>query len=75
MNLTKEEYKKFFNHMRKVSRDEGVDKVMKEHDLDVIIGPGDSFMSNIAAASGEYIRILEINPDHNRLSHCGNASR
>jgi hypothetical protein len=45
--------------MRKIARDQGIDKVMKEHNLDVIIGPGDCMLSSIASASGEYIWKVE----------------
>ena len=37
---------------RKIGRDEGIDKIFEEYDLDVIIGPADSAMVSLAAASG-----------------------
>jgi amidase len=52
-NLSSEEYDRLFKHLRAVSRDQGIDKVFRENDLDVIIGPGDSLMINVAASSGE----------------------
>lgn len=38
-DLTSEEYTKALARMMKFTREEGIDKVMDEHDLDAIIGP------------------------------------
>jgi amidase len=46
--------------MRKVSRDEGIDKAMKEYNLDVIIGPGDSLLMNLAAAAAYPIAAMPL---------------
>ncbi len=40
-------------HARKIGRSEGIDKLLKEYDIDVIIGPAESAMPTIAAASGK----------------------
>ncbi|KAI4111248.1 MAG: hypothetical protein LQ339_000709 [Xanthoria mediterranea] len=39
-------------YAREVSRTKGIDKILKDYNLDVIIGPAESSMSDIAAASG-----------------------
>ena len=41
------------NHARDVGRTRGIDRIMKEYDIDVIIGPAESSMTDIASASGE----------------------
>jgi len=38
-NLDSEEYQEALDRMLRVTRDEGIDRVMDEHDLDAIIGP------------------------------------
>ena len=39
-------------HARRIGRSEGIDKMLKVYDIDVIIGPAESAMPSIAAASG-----------------------
>lgn len=39
-------------HARKVARDLGIDKILSDYDIDVIIGPADSDLPKIAAAAG-----------------------
>lgn len=38
-NLESEEYREALDRMLKYSRDEGIDRVMEEHNLDAIVGP------------------------------------
>lgn len=38
--------------MHKLFREQGVDDMMKKHNVDVIIGPSDSFLSSIATFTG-----------------------
>ncbi|KAK3186367.1 hypothetical protein K4F52_004905 [Lecanicillium sp. MT-2017a] len=45
---------------RKVGRDEGIDKILKEYDIDVIIGPAESPMPTIACASGYPIASMPL---------------
>lgn len=42
-------------HARKVARerDKGIDRILKEYDVDAIIGPAESAVSTMACASGE----------------------
>jgi amidase len=35
-----------------MSKEEGIDKALAQYDIDVIIGPADSFLSSLAAAAG-----------------------
>lgn len=41
-----------FQHAREVSRTKGIDKILTDYNLDVIIGPAESSMTDMAAASG-----------------------
>lgn len=41
------------NHAREIGRTRGIDRILKEYDIDVIIGPAESSMTDIASASGE----------------------
>lgn len=52
MKTTPEEYDRHLAHLRNLSRDEGVEKILKEHGVDVIIGPTDSGLTSMASASG-----------------------
>lgn len=58
--------------MRQWGRDKGIDYILKEYDVDVIIGPADSELTQFSAASG---RTLPLGQDRagtdrviNRLS-------
>lgn len=42
-------------YARDVGRTRGIDKILKEYEIDVIIGPAESSMTDLAAASGSYI--------------------
>ncbi len=53
LNLTTDEYKIHLHHMRDVARTRGVDSIIKEYGVDVIIGPADSLLTSIASGSGE----------------------
>ena len=41
------------NHARDIGRTRGIDKILKDYDIDLIIGPAESSMADIASASGE----------------------
>ncbi|KAI1192490.1 putative glutamyl-tRNA amidotransferase subunit A [Nemania serpens] len=51
-HLAAEDYGKTLEHLRNISRDQGIDRILEEYDVDVIIGPADSFITSLAAASG-----------------------
>ncbi|KAJ5098877.1 hypothetical protein N7532_005878 [Penicillium argentinense] len=46
------EYERHLAHLREVARDRGIEKVLQEHGVDVIIGPTDSNLRSLAAAGG-----------------------
>lgn len=48
-----EKYNQSLAHLRRVSREEGIDLALQNNDIDVIIGPADSELASIAAASGQ----------------------
>ncbi|KAI1271209.1 putative glutamyl-tRNA amidotransferase subunit A [Xylaria sp. FL0933] len=52
LELSQDEYDRALQHLRYVSRDSGVDYVLEQHGVDVIIGPADSFLTSIAAGGG-----------------------
>jgi amidase len=52
-NLSDEEYNNILTFARRAGRDQGIDKTLKDNDIDVIIGPGGSTLSYIAAAAGQ----------------------
>ena len=58
---TTEELDAALKHARHVGRTIGVDKILKDHDIDVIIGPAESSMCDIAAASGSFT------PEHSQV--------
>ncbi|KAI4220073.1 MAG: hypothetical protein LQ349_008177 [Xanthoria aureola] len=47
-------------YAREVSRTKGIDKILEDYNLDVIIGPAESSMTDIAAASGYPIASLPL---------------
>ncbi len=49
------EYNDHFENMRKLSREEGIDFILKNYELDVIIGPADIFIFSLATCSVMYI--------------------
>ncbi|KAI0098026.1 putative glutamyl-tRNA amidotransferase subunit A [Nemania sp. FL0031] len=52
LELSQDEYDRALRHLRYISRDSGVDYVLEQHGVDVIIGPADSFLTSIAAGGG-----------------------
>ena len=52
-HITASTLKAALNHARDVGRTRGIDRILKEYDIDVIIGPAESAMTDIASASGE----------------------
>lgn len=55
--MTTEEYEASLHYIRHMSKEEGIDKALSKYDIDVIIGPGDSFMSTLASAAGKVLLI------------------
>jgi hypothetical protein len=58
LNISSEEYQAHLQIVRTTGRTKGIDHVLKEHGLDVIIGPADSQLTKIAAAAGTKRLIL-----------------
>lgn len=58
--LTTETLEAALHHAREVSRTRGIDKILKEYNLDVIIGPAESSMTDLASASGYPIASLPL---------------
>ncbi|KAF2686408.1 amidase signature enzyme [Lentithecium fluviatile CBS 122367] len=52
LELSKEEYGQHLEHLRSMARDEGVEKILKEYEVDIIMGPCDSPLPLFAACGG-----------------------
>lgn len=53
MDTSQEEYDRHMAHLRKMARDQGVERVLKDHGVDVILGPTDSGLTSMASAGGK----------------------
>jgi hypothetical protein len=53
LKLSPGEYEAHLQNVREIGRTRGIDKVLNQLGLDVIIGPADSQLTKIAAAAGE----------------------
>ncbi|KLO99774.1 glu/asp-tRNA amidotransferase subunit A [Fusarium fujikuroi] len=51
-DISIEDYEKNLSHLRKVARDEGLDRIFKEYGVDVIIGSSDTAIKAYASGSG-----------------------
>ncbi|RDW76971.1 amidase signature (AS) enzyme-5 [Coleophoma cylindrospora] len=58
--LEPENYQKSLQYIRRMSRDEGIDKTLAQYDIDVIIGPADSFLSTLASAAGYPLALVPL---------------
>ena len=47
-------------HIRKISRDDGVDAIFAKHHLNIIVGPADSDLTGHASAAGYPIASLPL---------------
>ena len=54
LNLTNEEYHCYLAKLREITRTKGVDYILDHYDADVIIGPQECFLYEVAAGSGVY---------------------
>ncbi|KAJ4857834.1 amidase domain-containing protein [Trichoderma breve] len=52
MTMSDEEHDFLLRHARKVGRDIGIDKTLKEYDVDLVIAPGDSPVNLLVSAAG-----------------------
>jgi amidase len=51
-NLSPEQYEAHLQNVRDAGQGRGIDKMIEEYGVDVIIGPADSQLTKIAAAAG-----------------------
>jgi amidase len=51
-SLPTDEYEKIKTHIKLVAKTNGIDKTLKDFDLDVVIGPMDGRIPTVAAAAG-----------------------
>lgn len=49
---SEQEYDIHLAHLRRAAAVDGIDRILDEYGIDVIIGPADSFMSSYATGSG-----------------------
>ena len=52
LKLSSTEYEAHLKNMRDIARRRGIDLMLQQNDLDVIIGPADSQVTKVAAAAG-----------------------
>jgi amidase len=52
LNLSESDYPKYTTHFRRAGRD-GIGKILQEFNVNIILGPSDSGINVVAAASGE----------------------
>jgi amidase len=52
-HMKPEDYQTSLAYIRRMSKEEGIDKILAQYNIDVIIGPADSFLSTLASAAGE----------------------
>lgn len=41
-----------FQELRQLSREEGIDAILRDYDVDIVLGPGSGPLYDIAAAAG-----------------------
>ncbi|KAI9158329.1 putative amidase family protein [Paramyrothecium foliicola] len=59
-NISRSDYDRMFNHVRNVARDKGVERVFRTHEVNVIIGPADGFISTMAATGGYPVAAMPL---------------
>lgn len=57
-----EEYERHLAHLRRAATVDGIDRILDEYGLDVIIGPADSFITSYATGSGRCKRNMTVCP-------------
>lgn len=65
MNTSPEDYERHLSNLRRLSRDQGVERVLNEYGVDVILGPTDSGLTSMASAGGKYPSSLYGSPVSN----------
>ncbi|KAH0266522.1 hypothetical protein KCU91_g10694, partial [Aureobasidium melanogenum] len=57
---SQEKYENAIAHMRKISREDGIDETMRKHGLDVVVMPTESAICSIASAAGYPIATMPL---------------
>jgi len=52
--MTDEEYHSLINYARERCGKRGVDKILEENEVDIIMGPGDGLMFIISGTTGQW---------------------
>lgn len=65
MDTSPEDYERHLTNLRKLARDQGVERLLKEYGVDVILGPTDSGLTSMASAGGKYLTSLYREPVSN----------
>lgn len=52
MHVSAQDYQRHLNHLKKAAGEDGVDYILQQYGVDVIIGPADSFLTSLATGSG-----------------------
>ncbi|KAM0801933.1 amidase signature domain-containing protein [Usnea florida] len=60
INMTSKEYDHLVEHARNVARGSGIDEVFREYDINIILGPAESAITQFAAAAGYPIATLPL---------------
>lgn len=47
-----QDYNRHLKHLENAARGDGVDHILQKYQVDVIIGPADSFLTSMATGSG-----------------------
>ncbi|PTB38711.1 uncharacterized protein TrAFT101_006733 [Trichoderma asperellum] len=69
-NVTSKDCASYVSHLTKFGRDQGVDKIFKEHGLNIIMGPLESPLYYFAAACGYPVAAMPLGYlDHNGRPH------
>ncbi len=55
-----EEYRKLIDEARSICGEKGIDRVLEDNDVDIILGPGDGPMFVIAGTAGKWPNTLQM---------------
>lgn len=50
--MTSKEYDHLVEHARYIARDSGIDQIFKDYDINIVLGPAESAMTQFASAAG-----------------------
>jgi hypothetical protein len=62
-SLSKQEYDDILSHARRLGRELGIDRTLKDFGVDVILGPGDGplfYIAGIAGKNRKYIHLTQV---------------